>query len=83
MILKYTDSLLNLVEIVFVSEGVMLTSAVLSGLIRTFGSRKTSKIFPSEPSAVAHSALLVCVGHFYSSALLTTVSAVLLSTEER
>lgn len=31
MILKYTaDSVLNLVEIAFVSEGVLLTAAVLS-----------------------------------------------------
>lgn len=31
MILKYTaDSLLNLVEIAFVSEGVLLTAAVLT-----------------------------------------------------
>lgn len=45
MILKYgADSLLNLVEIAFVSEGVVLTAAVLSvWFTRTFGSRKTSK----------------------------------------
>lgn len=67
----------------FLREYCLLLLSCLFGLIRTFGSRKTSKIFPSEPSAVAHSAILVCVGHFYSSALLTTVSAVLSSTEER
>lgn len=83
--MKYTvDLLLNLVEISFVSEGVGLTAAVLSVWIKgdVVDLGKPAN-FPSEPSALACSAVLVCVLLFYSSAPLTLVSTLVLSAEER
>lgn len=78
------DLLLNLVEISFVSEGVVLSAAVLSVRIKwdivDLGKPVNSS---SEPSALARSAFLVCVLLFYSSAPLTPVSTVVLSAEER